>query len=204
MAPCGIATVANRQVPVSPVVERPSMAHRIHIFGASGSGTSTLGARLARKIGGVHLDTDSCYWQKTQPPFTQKRNPDERISMIERDTRGTENWVLSGSICGWGDPLLHHFTLAVFLHLDPALRMARLAERERERYGASILAGGELHAQHLEFIEWAASYDRAKAPIRSLDLHERWMSRLSCPVIRLDSVAPVGELCDDVLQRAAI
>jgi len=135
------------------------MAHRIHIFGASGSGTSTLGAHLAQVIGGLHLATDSYYWHQTDPPFTQKRNPAERVSMIER---------------------------------------------ERERYGSRILPGGEMHAQHLEFMEWAGSYDYARAPIRSFDLHERWMLDLGCPIIRLDSDRPVEELSDEVLQRAAV
>ena len=181
-------------------VKRPSMANRIHIFGASGSGTSTLGAHLAKEIGGSHLDTDSYYWHKTNPPFTHKRNPAERVTKIERDIHGKENWVLSGSICSWGDPLLHRFTLAVFLYLDPVIRMSRIAERERARYGSRILPGGEMYEQHLEFMDWAARYDYAKAPIRSFDLHERWMSRLNCPIVRLESKRPVGELCDEILQ----
>ncbi|MBX3705380.1 MAG: hypothetical protein KF911_02015 [Pseudomonadales bacterium] len=180
------------------------MAHRVHIFGASGSGTSTLGAHLAQMIGGLHLDTDSYYWHETDPPFTQKRNPAERVSMIERDINGVASWVLSGSICSWGDPLLHHFTLALFLYLDPAIRMARIAERERERYGPRIQPGAEMHEQHLKFMEWAGSYDYAKAPIRSFDLHERWMLELRCPIIRLDSNRPVEELCYEILQRTAV
>jgi adenylate kinase family enzyme len=178
------------------------MANRVHIFGASGSGTSTLGLHLAKEIRGRHLDTDAYYWHTTDPPFTHKRDPAARVSMIERDIQGKDNWVLSGSICSWGDPLLHRFTLAVFLYLDPAVRMARIAERERARYGARILPGGEMHQQHLEFMEWAASYDHGRAPIRSFDLHERWMARLNCPIVRLDSDRPVEELCDEVLERA--
>lgn len=180
------------------------MAHRIHIFGASGSGTSTLGTHLAKGIGGILLDTDSYYWHETDPPYTRKRDPAERVSMIERDVNGKGNWVLSGSICSWGDPLLRHFTLAVFLYLDPAVRMARIAERERVRYGARILPRGEMYQQHIEFMRWAESYDCAKAPIRSLDLHERWMSGLSCPIIRIDSNRPVEAVCDEVLRRAGV
>jgi adenylate kinase family enzyme len=176
------------------------MANRIHIFGASGSGTSTLGLHLARALGGSHLDADAYYWHDTDPPFTSKRDAAARVSMIERDIHGKANWVLSGSICSWGEPLLHHFTLAVLLCLDPVLRMARLAERERARYGARILPGGEMHEQYLEFMNWAASYDEAKAPIRSLDLHERWISTLSCPTLRLNSNRPVEALCEDILQ----
>lgn len=178
------------------------MAHRIHIFGAAGSGTSTLGAYLAREIGGCHLDTDSYYWHKSEPPFIQKREISERILMIEHDIRDHKHWVLSGSICNWGDPLLHHFTLAVFLYLDPDERMARIAERERARYGKRVLPGGDMDEQHLEFMNWAASYDNSQAPIRSFDLHELWMTELACPILRLDSVKLVDELCNEILNRA--
>lgn len=178
------------------------MIRQIHIFGASGSGTSTLGAYLAREIDGCHLDTDSYYWHKSEPPFTHKREPSERITMIEHDIQGKERWVLSGSICSWGDPLLHHFTLAIFLYLEPTGRLARLAERERTRYGDRILPGGDMREQHLEFMGWAASYDHAQAPIRSFDFHERWMSGLNCPVLRLDSDRPVEELCSEIFSRA--
>jgi adenylate kinase family enzyme len=181
----------------------PVVPHRMHVFGASGSGTTTLGRALSERIGGRFLDTDAYYWLVTDPPFTTKREPSDRVAMIERDIQGETDWVLSGSICSWGEPLLHHFTVAVFLRLDPALRMARIHERERQRYGERIGPGGDLRAAHLEFMDWARSYDHAKAPIRSLDLHERWMRQLRCPIIRLDSAGPVDELCDEVLVRVA-
>ena len=121
--------------------------------------------------------------------------------MILRDVEGVENWVLSGSICSWGDPLLEHFNLAVFLRLDPAIRMGRLRKREILRHGARIQPGGDMHRQHQEFLGWAESYDSAKAPIRSLDLHNRWMKRLDCPVLELDSTNPVEELCDQICEQ---
>jgi adenylate kinase family enzyme len=181
----------------------PSAARRINVFGASGSGTSTLGVSLAEAMGVTHLDADAYYWYATDPPFTRKRSPAERVAMIERDVRGVPGWVLSGSICSWGDPLLHRFTLAVFLTLDPAVRMERLAARERARYGERILPGGDMHAQHLAFMAWARSYDHAEAPTRSLDLHERWLAELACPVIRLDADRSVEALRDEVLQWLA-
>ena len=180
------------------------MPHRVHIFGASGSGTSTLGRMLAERLRGRFLDTDSYYWLATDPPFTRKRDPAVRLAMIERDVRGAEHWVLSGSLCGWGDPLLHRFTLAVFLYLPPAPRMSRLARRERDRYGDRIAPDGDLHAAHMEFMDWARSYDDAKEPVRSLDLHESWMRDLACPVIRLNSSRPVASLCDEILARTRV
>jgi adenylate kinase family enzyme len=180
------------------------MPHRIHVFGASGSGTTTLGARLAAALGGRHLDADTYYWVPTDPPFTTKRDPADRVAAIERDVAGRIDWVLSGSLCSWGDPLVPRFTLAVFLHLDAEVRMARLIERERARYGTRIQPGGDLHAAHVAFVAWARSYDRARAPVRSLDLHERWMARLPCPVLRLDAGRPLEELCQAVLAQARL
>ncbi len=177
--------------------------HRIHVFGASGSGTTTLGSAVASALGARFLDTDAYYWVATDRPFTTKRDPAERIAGIERDIAGHADWVLAGSLCSWGDPLVPRFTLAVFLHLDPEVRMARLVERERGRYGPRIRPGGDMHAAHVAFIDWARSYDHARAPVRSLDLHERWMAALSCPVLRLDASRPVEALCAAVVALAA-
>lgn len=177
------------------------MAIRLHLFGASGSGTTTLGSALAKRLDIPFLDTDSYYWQPTDPPFTKKRDPAERVAMIEREIAECDSWVLSGSLCSWGEPLLHHFTLAIFLSLPHAQRMERLLDRERARYGDSIQPGGDMHDAHREFMDWASRYDTGKAPLRSFDLHERWMHRLTCPIMRLDSRQPVEALCDAVMMH---
>jgi len=178
------------------------MPQRIHVFGASGSGTTTLGTVVASALGARFLDTDAYYWVATDPPFTTKRDPAERIAAIERDIAGQDDWVLAGSLCSWGDPLVPRFTLAVFLVLDPEARMARLIEREHARYGRRILPGGDMHVQHVAFVDWARSYDHVRAPVRSLDLHERWMTRLPCPVLRLDASRPVEALSEAVVAHA--
>ncbi len=175
------------------------MTHRIHVFGASGSGTTTLGRAVASALGARFLDTDTYYWFATEPPFTHKREPAERLRLIERDVAGAVDWVLSGSLCGWGDALIDRFTLAVFLHLEPDVRLARLVDRERRRYGARIDVGGDLHEAHLAFVDWARLYDVAGEEVRSRALHERWMTTLSCPILRLDAVRPVADLCERVV-----
>jgi adenylate kinase family enzyme len=178
-------------------VTRPDC--RVHIFGAAGSGTTTLGGALAQALDAPHLDADEYYWQRTDPPFTTKHLPAERIRRIERDIAGAACWVLSGSVCSWGDPLRDRFTHAVFLYLESAERMARLAARERQRYGERILPGSDMYQQSRAFLRWARSYDTAVAPVRSLDLHEAWIKHLRCPLIRLDARQPLDELTDRLL-----
>jgi adenylate kinase family enzyme len=172
---------------------------RIHIFGASGSGTTTLGAAIAARFGHLHLDTDRFFWIPTDPPFTTMREIPARRAMMADALDAHPRWVLSGSLCGWGDIFIPRFELAVFLYIPQEVRMARIRARDRERYGGAILPGGAMHAQHLEFIEWARQYDTADESMRSLVLHEKWMRTLPCRCIRLD-----GDLTtDERLARVA-
>lgn len=163
------------------------MAYRIHILGAAGVGTTTLGKALAECLNVAYFDSDDFYWQQTPAPFTVARAKDARIRLLQEQTTGLEGWVLSGSLCGWGDFLIQHFTHAVFLRLDPEIRRHRLRLREVQRYGAEILPGGSRHENSAAFLAWAARYDGGNHSLRSLRRHETWLKTLSCPVIRLDS-----------------
>ena len=176
---------------------------RVHVLGASGSGTTTLGRSVADALSLPFLDSDDFYWETSDPPFQRKRPPGERVRLIEQSIEGPAGWVLAGSLCGWGDPLRNRFTLAVFVELDPAIRLERLRSRERARFGERLAPNGDMYQQHLEFMNWAASYDTATAPTRSRDLHERWLGKLECPVLRLDSEEPVELLTRQVLRALA-
>jgi hypothetical protein len=73
--------------------------------------------------------------------------------------------------------------------------------REVERYGDRIQPGGDMHQKHLDFVSWAESYDTAVAPVRSVDLHEKWMTTLRCPVIRLNADRSVEALVQEVISH---
>lgn len=170
------------------------MEVRLHIFGASGSGTTTLARTLAERHGWLHLDTDDFYWLPSEPPYLHKRSPQERVRLIRERTAQAPCWVLSGSLCSWGEALIPAFSHALFLRLDDEERMRRLRQREAQRYGARIQPGGAMHAQSLAFLEWAAGYEEGDLQTRSLRMHEAWIARqLSCPLLRLDSTRHTPE-----------
>jgi adenylate kinase family enzyme len=88
---------------------------RLHIFGASGSGTSTLGRALAARLSLPFFDVDDYYWRKTDPPYREKVPVAQRYSTLEAELHRAGEWVLSGSLVSWGGGLRALFTLAVFL-----------------------------------------------------------------------------------------
>jgi adenylate kinase family enzyme len=167
---------------------------RIHIVGASGSGTSSLAAELAGRYGHRHLDTDDFYWRRTDPPFREKRPPEERLASLRTTFQEAKRWVLSGSLCGWGDPLIPEFEVVVFLLVPTPVRLARLRAREIERYGRQAIAlGGALHEAHVEFLEWAGRYDTGDPEMRSRAMHEAWLAALPCSVVRLEGDLSIVE-----------
>lgn len=175
------------------------MIKRIHITGASGSGTSTLARALCEKLGYSHYDTDDYFWVPTPIRFTQKREVEERKELLTHDLESNSGWILSGSLCGWGDAFIPYFDLVVYLSLPKDIRMNRLQDREKQRYGREIEPNGSRYLLHLEFIEWASQYDEAGAQMRSKALHDIWLSGLPCPVLRIEGDKTVEERVNIVL-----
>ncbi|GGL62705.1 hypothetical protein [Wenxinia marina] len=168
-------------------------APRIYVTGASGTGTSTLGAALAEALAVPHVDTDAHYWAPSEVPFTVKAAIPDQLETIAA-ALGQGGWVWSGSADGWGDPLIGDATLIVFLTLPGAQRLARLKARERRLYGDRIAPGGDMERVHREFMTWAAGYDDPYFGGRSLHRHRTWLARQAAPVMELSGADPVTAL----------
>jgi len=166
---------------------------RIHILGASGSGTTTLASKLSEIVGFRHFDTDDYFWEETNPKFQEKRPINERIELLTNEFNKTDKWILSGSLCGWGDPLIPYFDLVIFLKLPPKIRLKRLVEREKGRYGDKIEIGKSMYHKHIEFIDWASKYDKGDENVRSLVLHNKWLEELNCEVLRIEEDIDIDE-----------
>ena len=160
---------------------------RIHITGASGTGTTTLGRALAAHLRVPHYDADDFFWEATDPPFAVRREPSARSALVATTVDAGGPWVWSGSIVRWELPAMEWFDLAVFLTIPAEVRLDRLAAREREAFGAERVApGGDMHENYSAFMEWAQGYDTAGLWQRSRALHEQWLAELTCPVLHID------------------
>ncbi|MBQ8555371.1 MAG: shikimate kinase [Clostridia bacterium] len=170
------------------------MKHIIHIFGASGSGTTTLGSAIHRELGFTHMDTDDYFWLPTDPKFTQKRPIGERLRLMQRDMDAADNAVISGSLVDWGDVLIPRFTLAIRVVTDTAVRIERLKAREYAHFGQRIREGGDMHQEHLNFLDWAARYDTGDVSMRSKTCHDAWQRLLRCPLLVVDGTEDISLL----------
>lgn len=174
---------------------------RIHIIGASGSGTTTLGSALANVLPHHHIDTDDYYWKVK---YTEKNTEADRVRMLKQDLARHEKWILSGAVISWGNELVPLFDAVIFLSVENDERLERLRKRERGRYGEAILPGGRLFEEHKDFLDWAALYETAGMETRSRTQQEQWLKQVSCPVLRIDEICTVEEevtLVLDWLQR---
>lgn len=174
---------------------------KILLFGASGSGTTTLGNEIQKKTHFKHLDADEYYWKKTNPPFKEKIPLTERNKKLKTDFKKYEDIVLSGSMVSWGKEWETAFDLAVFIQLENTIRMERLKKREAERYGEKLLTNKEIQQNSKAFLEWADQYENPNFDGRSLKIHSQWMELLHCKILRLDGQMELDKKVELVLKE---
>ncbi|MFT4116187.1 hypothetical protein [Bradyrhizobium sp.] len=172
---------------------------RIHLMGASGAGVTTLGRALAGRLALPHHDSDDYFWLPTVPPYLTTRPVADRLHLMREMFLPRHDWILSGSVSGWGDELVPYFDLVVFVTTPRELRLQRLRAREAAHFGADAVAPGGWHHEETEaFIAWAARYEAGDQDGRSLAKHQAWLARLPCPVVRVDGARPLADLVEQL------
>lgn len=173
----------------------------IHILGASGSGVTTLGTAIAAQLGYPYFDTDSYFWLPTEPPFVNRRPPDERNALLISHLQQHDDWVLGGSMFSWSEEVLFDFDLVVFLWLPPEIRLRRLRDREYSRYGDAIFNDQLIKPQYEELMIRAEDYDKATGLAkRTLPAHEAWLKKLDVPILELRGDLTVQQRLEAVLK----
>lgn len=175
-------------------------------MGASGAGATTLGNALVKNNPDfLHLDSDVYFWEKTDIPFDQPRNTEERNLLFESDFYAQKNSIVTGSIFHWNNTYKDLFDLVVLLYIPQKLRLQRLADREISRYGNEILSDEKLNAKYKAFLAWAAEYDLdLNTSSRSLKQQKKWLTEVQCPTLFLEGDLTVQERLDAVQDYIAL
>jgi len=159
---------------------------KILIFGASGSGTSTLSRLLESKQPKYkQIESDDIFWLQTERPYTQRREVGQRNSMLLNEITSRDNVVVAGSIFHWDDVFFTVFDLVVFMYLPSNIRIPRLIARDRQRYGTQLDTDPITIDIHQKFIDWASNYDNVNYKSTNIKQHEDYINLLTTPIIRI-------------------
>lgn len=164
-------------------------ARYILITGAAGTGTTTLANALAKELSTTHLEADDFLWLPSNPPYLHLADKMQRGERLLQEMRSHGRAVVAGSVMDWGQPLESEFDLVVFLYLPVELRLERLKRREVKRFGQA----------KPEFLAWAAQYDEGDVPGRSLARHQKWLTALTCTVLKLEGDMSVTDRVRQIL-----
>lgn len=104
-----------------------------------------------------------------------------------------ENVVITSTRGDLGKEITSLYNCVIYLSAPLELRLFRIKNRERERFGVRVLSGGDMHEQQKKFYDFAAS--------RTSDKIEEWLSTLSCKVIKLDGARPIEENTEYIITR---
>lgn len=175
----------------------PSAPGGIIVFGANGSGKSTVGRAAARALGFRHLDIEDYHFLPAPIPYTAHRPREECRRLLLADAIECGSFVLSAVTGDFGAELNRLYRLAVLMEAPLALRLERVRRRAEAQYGDRVRAGGDMYEQTRRFIDFVAARDLAKI--------ERWEKTLACPILVIDGTRPVAESANAIAKafRAA-
>lgn len=164
------------------------MGFGILVCGLNGCGKSTLGQALAQALGCRFIDNEDLYFPKTDPnnPFASPRSRQEVVQLLLQETQTCESFVFA-SVRGedYEGEAFCRFTHIVLMQVPKPIRLARVRQRSRARFGARIDAGGDLYEQEQRFFRMVEG--------RREDLVTNWLQKISLPTLCVDGTLPLQE-----------
>ena len=159
----------------------------ILICGLNGVGKSTLGKRLAERLGRRFIDNEDLYFPKTDTKYTYSdpRGKAEVIRLLEEQIEKDRCFVFAAVKGDYGDKLISLVDCIVVIDVPREIRLARVRERSFQKFGERILAGGDLAERENA---WFAQVEH-----RPEDYVEKWLETIDCPVIHMDGTRPIEE-----------
>lgn len=142
---------------------------RILIFGNSGSGKSTVAARLHAESGLAHLDLDSLAWLPTQPP--QRMPLADSLVLIDEFTSAHESWVVEGCYTDLLQALADQASEILFLNLPVELCAQNAKSRQWEPHKYESREAQDANLEML--LSWIAQYD-SRDDVFSLAAHKKF------------------------------
>ncbi|ENM5772332.1 hypothetical protein V4V48_004120 [Vibrio mimicus] len=173
---------------------------RLFIYGASGSGVTSIANKLSDKFDIPSLDSDDVYWKKRNPPYTEVNELYKQHRMFSEFISSNRSWIISGSNLFWQSLISKEADIIIFVELDDEKRLARAKKREEIRYGERILSGGDMYDTHVEFMNWSKSYSSSDDPHFCLKRHLEWYEGFKKKKMRINNSEPIHKTMKEILR----
>ena len=118
-----------------------------------------LWAALYQKNSVCQFDVDDYYWIKTDPPFQRSYSIKNRIDRLNEDLIDEAGWILSGSLCSWGNGLFPLYIGDIYV---PRQRATITASSYRVKRWRKDTSGGDQCETYQAFMTWANLYEHGK------------------------------------------
>ncbi|MBR2719307.1 MAG: AAA family ATPase [Clostridia bacterium] len=177
------------------------MERGIAIVGLNGSGKSTLNHMLARELGYLEMDVEDYYFPQQKAhrqwalehaevrpaelPYTAERDQAEVEAALLGDMEVHPRFVLSCVRLNWCEVLRSRLDMVFWLQVPLETRLERIRQREKKRFGARALPGGDMYGKQEAFRRLISKREPAMV--------EESLKELRCPVVMLDGTRPLEE-----------
>ncbi len=165
----------------------------IHIMGASGSGTSSIGEYLSKELGFDIIESDFYKWEQTIPEFQVMRPIEESNKLLLEKIRQAKNLIITGSL--HSNPVtFEYIDLIIYLKCPTKVRLKRILKRDEEKGRYSLQQDETVRQNFLEFLKIAKSYNKLGDDIRSKKSQRMVISSCNAPLIKINTNKNIEKL----------
>lgn len=163
------------------------MKNHILICGLNGSGKSTFGRALAKKLGVAFKDIEDYYfpYRRAVDEYTDPQSHEEVSELLLNDLLVLDKIVLAAVKADYSKEIENMFSKAIYIDAPKDIRLMRVRERSFEKFGDRMLKGGDLYEKEEAFFHMVEK--------RPDSYVEEWLSKLSIPVIKIDGTRSIDE-----------
>ncbi len=170
----------------------------IHIMGASGTGTTSIGAALAKALSYNVIESDFYKWKQTVPAFQEMRPLEESNALLLEQIEKNKNLIIAGSL--HANPVTFaYIDLIIYLYAPTRVRMRRIKRRDKLMGYNSMKQDESVRRNFKDFLWCAKNYDNLAFDGRSKLSQEYVISSCNAPVIRINTNKKFDKIMKELL-----